>query len=81
MAQVAYPMPDPDDLRSRPMTDEELAGYRHACNSLMLWASQIERNARNLSNCGETVPVDEMMRRGAQMTRGLAEALERATHL
>jgi len=81
MAQVAYPMPDPDDLRSRAMTAEELAGYRHACNSLMLWASQIERNARGLSNSGEMVPLDEMMRRGAQMTRGLAEALERASHL
>lgn len=81
MPQCAFPIPDPDDLQLRPMTDEEHRGFRFACQSLALWAAQIERNAKNLGGSGETVPLETMMIRGAQMTRGLADALERSTCL
>lgn len=80
MPQLAFPMPDPEDLRIRPMTPDEKRGFQYACQSLQLWAAQIERNARGLSNSGEMVPLDQMMSNGAKLTRGLAEALERQSH-
>lgn len=61
-------------LPDRPMTEDELRGFRVACACLMRWGATIERQGVSLGGPQTMVPMSKVMAHGGRMVRGCAEA-------
>lgn len=60
----------------RPLTEDEIRGFRMACACMAEWARQIERNGFRLGGPAEPMlPRHQVMRHSGRMARNLAEAL------
>lgn len=57
------------------MSDDERRGFDLACDTLILWAVQIEKSAEGLSQSGITVPLDQQMKNSAKFTQNLTQAM------
>lgn len=77
MDRFGFPLPDPADLRVREMNPDEKRGFNFACQTLQLWAVQIENSAVKLAGHGQTIPLDQHILKSARTVGGMADALER----
>lgn len=60
----------------RPLTEDEIRGFRMACACMIEWARQIERNGFRLGGPAEPMlPRHQVMRHSGRMARNLAETL------
>lgn len=77
MDRFGFPLPDLEDLHARSMTADEKRGFSFACQTIQLWATQIENSAVNLAGHGQTIPLDQHIIKSARTAGGMADALDR----
>ena len=59
----------------RPLNEDELRGFRIACDCLETWGHQIKRQGVSLGGTPRMVPVTRMMEHGGHMVAACAKAL------
>lgn len=66
----------PGDIIDRPMTPEEIRGFRYACACLKTMGRQIKDHQITPRAFEMDVPFGEMIRHGGAVLEGCARALE-----